>query len=87
MKYSTNEEAEKLVGKRETSGLAIDQPCELDYFCPCNKYHRMEWSEYNGFVWCENCNKDFPSCLCTKDIDKAIDVYLSCIREAKNVTN
>lgn len=85
MKYSVNEQAEKTVGKRQVYGLSIDFPCELGYFCPCDESHFMQWSEYNGFLWCEKCNKDYPSCLCVKDLDKATDIYLKCVKAAKNV--
>ena len=27
------------------------------------------------------CDKDYPSCLCVPNIDKAIEIYLSCIEE------
>jgi hypothetical protein len=94
--YSKNELAEKIVGKRETQGIAFDFPCELDYHCPVCEYQnesdgnydeRLEWSEYNGFIWCSVCNKDYPSVLCVpkENIDKAIEVYLTCVLDAKKV--
>lgn len=95
-KYSTNELAEKIVGKRiiPPNTLIFDQPCELDYHCPVCKYEnvvkgefdqRLEWSEYNGFIWCSVCNIDFPSALCQPDIKKAINTYLACVHEAKSI--
>jgi len=94
--YSTNERAAKLVGRREiASGTIIfDFPCELGYHCPVCEYddatnsdvkdydERLEWSEYNGFIWCRVCNKDYPSALCQTDIDKAISTYLDTVEEA-----
>ena len=93
--YSKNERAEKIVGLRDVKGgmVIIDFPCELEYRCPvckneaCNEElgiydERLEWSEYNGFLWCSVCNKDFPSALCQPDIDKAIKIYLNCIEDA-----
>ena len=95
--HSKNERAEKLVGLRgnkgHIDGIIFDQPCELDYKCPVCKYEiyskehgvydeRLDWSEYNGFLWCSVCNKDFPSVLCQPDIDKAIEIYLNCIEDA-----
>ncbi len=95
--YSKNERAENIVGLRgnkgHIDGIIIDFPCELGYRCPvCNnesysKEHgiydeRLEWSEYNGFLYCNVCNKDFPSVLCQPDIDKAIKTYLDCIEDA-----
>lgn len=93
-KTSKNKRAEKLVGLRKLppNSIIFDQPCELDYHCPVCRYknlnngnfdERLEWSEYNGFIWCSVCNKDYPSCLCQPDIDKAIDIYLDCIEESK----
>lgn len=86
--YSKNEKAEKIVGLRKIPKNAIIfyQPCELDYHCPVCKYknvvngnydERLEWSEYNDFIWCRVCNKDYPSCLCMPNIEKATDIYLS----------
>lgn len=94
MEYSINELAEKIVGKRIVKGLVFDQPAELNYHCPICKYEniidgnfdeRLHWSEYNGFIWCRTCNKDYPSVLCETDIDKAIKTYLSCVKEALNL--
>jgi len=88
--YSKNERAEKLVGKRLTDGIIIDFPCELDYHCPVCKYEqikggnydeRLDWSEYEGFIYCHKCNKDYPSCLCMPDKEKATKIYLDCIEE------
>ncbi len=90
---SKNERAEKLVGLRHAppNVIVLDWPCELGYHCPVCKYEnivdgnfdeRLHWSEYNGFCWCEVCNKDYPSALCQPDIDKAIKTYLDCIEDA-----
>jgi len=75
--FCENKRAEKLMGKRNLPDNAVpfDQPCELGYHCPVCKYseinnqnrewdERLQWSEYNGFIWCFVCNKDYPSCLC-----------------------
>ena len=94
--YSQNKLAEKVVGKRDLplNAIIFDQPCELDYHCPVCKYknvvkgnydERLQWSEYNGFIWCSTCNKDYPSALCQPDIDKAIKTYLDCVLEAKKI--
>jgi hypothetical protein len=93
-KYSTNELAEKVMGKRDIKPHVVifDQPCELGYHCPVCKYEtvtdgeydeRMEWSEYNGFIWCSKCNKDYPSALCQPDIDRAIRTFLETVHDAK----
>jgi hypothetical protein len=86
--YSKNDRAEKIVGKRMANGIIIDFPCELDYHCPVCKYEqvkdgnydeRLDWSEYEGFIYCHKCNKDYPSCLCMPDKEKATKIYLDCI--------
>lgn len=75
--FSKNSTAETLMGKRDTSGIPINQPCEMGYICPVCKYtpvvngnydERLHWSEYNGFLWCRVCNKDYPSALCQPNI-------------------
>lgn len=90
--YSTNEMAEKIVGKRiPVKGVILFSPAEEGYHCPVCKYkrvvkgefdERLHWSEYNGFIWCRKCDKDFPSALCHPDIDKAITTYLMCVLDA-----
>jgi hypothetical protein len=95
-KVSKNKLAEKIVGLRDMpyNAIIFDQPCELDYHCPVCKYknvvkgsydERLEWSEYNGFIYCGVCNVDYPSALCQPDIDKAIKTYLECVLEAKSI--
>ncbi len=94
-KYSTNSLAEKIVGTRlPFNGIVFDQPAELGYHCPVCKYEnivkeefdeRLRWSEYNGFLWCSKCNKDYPTALCIKDIDKAIETYLLSVLDAKSI--
>lgn len=91
--YSKNERAGKIVGFRMIDGIAFDQPAELDYRCPVcvNKPYseaagsfdeRLEWSEYNGFLWCSVCNSDYPSALCCMDVNQATEIYLGCLEEA-----
>ncbi len=93
---SENKDAEKIVGKRNLplGSIPIDLPCELDFHCPVCKYpqtvkgnfdERLAWGEYNGFLYCCVCNKDYPSCLCMPNIDTAIDIYLDCVEDAKEV--
>ena len=43
-----------------------------------------EWSEYNSFIWCSVCNKDYPTCFCIPNKDEAIKCYLSCIEDVIN---
>jgi hypothetical protein len=109
MEYSKNELAEQIVGLRkiDVGVMIFDQPCELGYHCPICNYEietngefdeRLEWSEYNGFIYCRKCNKDYPSCFCVpfsfplpkyvakeKPIDYAIGIYLRSVAEAKKL--
>jgi len=67
LEVSENPRAEELCGRRPY-GTALYQPWELGYACPiCGADdERLHWSEYNFFIWCENCNLDIPSVLCVK---------------------
>lgn len=93
VEYSKNARAEKIMGFRPTDAQPIDFPVELGYKCPVCDYvpevngeydERLSWSEYNGFIWCSVCNKDYPSALCCTDIDKAIDVFLDIVAKGKD---
>lgn len=71
VKVSKNDRAKKIMGYRnqEHPGAnALFEPYEMGYACPvcniCNE--KLHWSEYKGFIWCQNCNLDIPSCLCVK---------------------
>lgn len=95
VEYSKNARAEQIMGLRPTDAMAIDFPAELGYKCPVCDYEpevngeydeRLSWSEYNGFIWCSVCNKDYPSALCCTDINKAIDVFLDSV-EARTADN
>lgn len=110
MTYSTNERAEKLMGRRlreaqesgdEPAPIAIDYPVELGYQCPIHKRTMadaervtlhvregqivtdpdvpglLEWSEYNCFLWCPECDRDWPSALCVP-IDNPADSAFDC---------
>ena len=86
-----NDLAARIVGLRRTDGQPFDRPCELGFHCPVCKYdlasngewdERLEWSEYNGFLWCSVCDKDYPSTLCMPNIDRAIKIYLMSVRDA-----
>jgi len=91
--FSINKRAKKIVWNRKVNWIPIDQPCELWYTCPVCKNknivdwkfdERLAWSEYEWFLWCRVCNKDYPSCLCCwDDIDKATNIYLDCIEYNK----
>ena len=83
MRMSHNKHAKLLMGIRER-GIPLYCPYELEYFCPiCEKkpFEIPEWddwdfpenltfSEYNGFMYCHNCNLDIPSILCRDNSTK-----------------
>lgn len=89
--HSKNERARRLMGSRPDA-VAIQEPSELGYRCPvCRNAPRLPggepdprltWSEYNAFVWCEVCDRDYPSCLCLGDIETAIEVFLDSVEDA-----
>jgi len=90
MEYSKNERAGRLLGFRPP-GQAVLEPSELGYRCPVCKNapivgheydERLTWSEYNSFLWCAVCNRDFPSCLCYEDIERATGIFLSSVYDA-----
>lgn len=96
-KTSKNEYAKKIVGLRKIpkNATILDQPFELDYHCPVCKYEnvvngdydqRLEWSEYNEFIWCSVCNKDYPSCFCMPDINKATNIFLTSLQQVREET-
>ena len=100
LEFSTNDRAKELMGERmdgRTTGvMPIDLPCELGYHCPVCKYRRqsngayderLQWSQYNGFLWCAVCNRDYPSALChpikpSKWTAGAIDIFLNTVQAA-----
>lgn len=93
-KQSKCPRTEKAMGLRPLGLIPIDQPCELGYHCPVCKYdlvidgnydERLEWSEYNSFLWCHQCNRDYPSALCMPDIDRAIEIFLSTIEDINTI--
>ena len=89
--YSTNERAEQLLGRRDEKGpigIVLFYPTEQGYRCPVHgedvSEETLHWSEYKGFLWCELCNKDYPSALCCTGpdaLDRAIKVFLDCIED------
>ena len=90
---SKNERAKKIMGLRlegmPEGAIFIDFPCELGYVCPvCGaNYERLNWSEYNAFLWCEVCDKDYPSAFCQPDIDKAIETFLASVSDVVALDN
>jgi len=84
-KTSKNERVKKIVGLRQLKGQPIDFPGELGFLCPFRSNHFLEWSEYNGFLWCADCDRDMPSAICMPKIEKAIEIYLDCIEDLTNL--
>ncbi|MGO3878234.1 MAG: hypothetical protein ACTJHM_03755 [Agrococcus casei] len=89
--YSTNDHAERVMGRRIINGpvgVILFAPVELGYSCPIHKQsiehsaETLHWSEYNSFLWCELCDRDYPSALCATDLDHAITVYLNSVESA-----
>jgi uncharacterized protein YbaR (Trm112 family) len=89
---SKNERAEQLLGLRPDNIISLDLPCEIGFHCPVCKYNqvmpdgeyddRLNWSEYNGMIWCEVCNLDYPSALCMPDMVRATEIFLDTVRDA-----
>lgn len=73
---SVDERIAALVGRRPVGGVIRDVPGELGYRCPLHPhdpdYETLMWSEFNGFVWCARCERDWPSALCV-DVTRAPD--------------
>ena len=79
--YSQNERAKKLLGLRP-DGIPLDQPFELEFKCPVGRQHHLEWSDYQGFIFCRTCNYDYPSCLCRPDDPRmATKIFLDTIED------
>jgi hypothetical protein len=89
---SKNKRAEELLGRRPDNEVSLDQPCELGFHCPVCHYppirpdgeydERLHWSEYNGMIWCEVCDHDYPSALCIANIGSAIRIFLDTVKDA-----
>ena len=92
---SADARAERLMGRRDDAGpigVILFSPAERGYRCPKHDEPgeqddavsgQLQWSEYNGFVWCPLCNRDYPSALCCgEDLDRAVEVYLDTVGQA-----
>lgn len=99
--YSSDARIEAVMGNREMEKNVVLYTCpsEEGYACPVHGPETEEelgntlhFSEYNGFLWCEPCNKDYPSALCAignsyrhrgeSAIDSQIRVYLDTVELA-----
>ena len=87
---SNNDLAARVVGFRLKEAQPLDPPAELGFHCPVCTYQlvhegkydeRLQWSELNGFLWCSFCKKDYPAPFCMRDIERAIKIYLMCVKE------
>src|SRR5438067_11453529 len=88
---STRDLTGQIVGLRKDDGHTLDAPGELGFHCPVCQYSlfhdgeydaRLKWSQYNGFLSCSVCEKDYPSAICMPNVDRAIRIYLLCVKEA-----
>ena len=88
---SNSELAAQIVGIREDDAQPLEAPGELGFHCPVCQYllfhddqydDRLSWSRYNGFLSCSTCETEYPSTLCMPNMDRAIKIYLLCIKEA-----
>ena len=78
------------MGRRDIDKQPPDCPGALGYHCPVCKYEitvggndaRLLWSEYNGFLRCGVCRKDYPLALCLTNIDRAIEIFLDSVEAA-----
>ena len=94
--FAKNDRAGELLGYRRTNVVVIDEPCELGYHCPVCEYEtvvdgnydeRLTWSEYNSFMYCYVCDKDYPSAFChplepSEYTPGSVDIFLNAIRDA-----
>jgi len=71
--------------KKRSNGLAIDLPHELGYQCPLCKEagEGLDWSEYEGFIWCYDCKLDIPSCLCIRPTKLQIEIFIKTLSTYK----
>lgn len=92
---SVNDRAEKLLGRRDDDGpigIVLFSPSEQGFRCPVHQrtaeqeyeVQTLEWSEYNAFLWCELCDRDYPSALCCASTDplRAIEIFLDTVENA-----
>lgn len=84
-----------LFGYRETDCVVLFSPAEQGYRCPIHgpvdldTDGGLEWSQYSACLWCPDCDRDYPTALCTgfatddvAVLDRAIEVFVSSIRQA-----
>jgi hypothetical protein len=56
--------------------------CQYSLFHDDEYDARLKWSQYNGFLSCSVCEKDYPSAICMPNVDRAIRIYLLCVKDA-----
>jgi len=66
--FYSDKQLKKLFGTRP-QGISIFDPMELGWVCPIDKSHRIDWSEFNYHVWCYECEKDYFTLLCPKEMN------------------
>src|SRR5215813_36340 len=65
--------SQQVPGIRRDDRPPLDRSGKLGFHCPVCQYplfqddeydDRLKWSQYNGFLSCSVCDKDYPSALC-----------------------
>lgn len=65
--FYTDEQLEQLFGRR-LEAIAIFEPMGLGWVCPFDPGHDITWSGFNMHIWCYECDKDYFTLLCPKQM-------------------
>ena len=64
----TDKQLTELFGRR-CEGIPLLDAAELGWSCPVNPKHRITFSEFRAHIWCYDCNMDFFTLLCPKQMN------------------
>ena len=67
--FYTDEQLKEKFGLRITDAIPLFEPAELGWNCPINKHHKIVWSEFEKHIWCYDCQKDYFTLLCPKEVN------------------